>query len=26
MTIRPEGDEPVRRSGWTLTILRKESG
>src|SRR5947209_2082720 len=26
MTITPEGAEPVMRSGWTLTILRKESG
>jgi uncharacterized protein (TIGR02246 family) len=26
MTVTPEGGEPVRRSGWTLTILRKESG
>jgi uncharacterized protein (TIGR02246 family) len=26
MTITPEGGEPVKRSGWTLTILRKESG
>jgi uncharacterized protein (TIGR02246 family) len=26
MTITPEGGESVSRSGWTLTILRKESG
>ena len=26
MTITPAGGEPVRRSGWTLTILRKEDG
>src|SRR5438270_595768 len=26
MTMTPESDEPVRRSGYTLTILRKESG
>jgi ketosteroid isomerase-like protein len=26
MTVMPEGGEPVKRSGWTLTILRKESG
>jgi uncharacterized protein (TIGR02246 family) len=26
MAITPEGGEPVKRSGWTLTILRKESG
>jgi uncharacterized protein (TIGR02246 family) len=26
MTITPEGGEPVKRSGYTLTILRKESG
>ena len=26
ITITPEGGEPVKRSGWTLTILRKESG
>jgi uncharacterized protein (TIGR02246 family) len=26
MTITPEGGAPVKRSGWTLTILRKESG
>jgi uncharacterized protein (TIGR02246 family) len=26
ITITAEGGEPVRRSGYTLTILRKESG
>jgi uncharacterized protein (TIGR02246 family) len=26
ITITLEGGEPVKRSGWTLTILRKESG
>jgi uncharacterized protein (TIGR02246 family) len=26
MTITPEGGAPVKRSGWTLTILRKEDG
>jgi uncharacterized protein (TIGR02246 family) len=26
MTITPENGEPVRRSGWTLTLLRKEEG
>jgi uncharacterized protein (TIGR02246 family) len=26
MTVTPEGGEPVRRSGYTLTILRKEDG
>jgi uncharacterized protein (TIGR02246 family) len=26
MTITPNGREPVKRSGWTLTILRKEDG
>ena len=26
MTITPEGGAPVTRSGWTLTILRKEDG
>ena len=26
MTITPEGGDPVKRSGWTLTILRKEDG
>jgi uncharacterized protein (TIGR02246 family) len=26
MTITPEGGDLVRRSGYTLTILRKESG
>jgi uncharacterized protein (TIGR02246 family) len=26
MTITPEGGAPVTRSGYTLTILRKESG
>jgi uncharacterized protein (TIGR02246 family) len=26
MTITPEGGEPVKRSGYTLTILRKEDG
>ena len=26
MTITPEGGEPVKRSGWTLTILRKQDG
>jgi len=26
MTITPEGGELVRRSGYTLTILRKEAG
>jgi uncharacterized protein (TIGR02246 family) len=26
MTITPERGEPVKRSGWTLTILRKEDG
>jgi ketosteroid isomerase-like protein len=26
MTMTPEGGEPVKRSGYTLTILRKESG
>jgi uncharacterized protein (TIGR02246 family) len=26
MTITPEGGAPVKRSGWTLTILRKEEG
>ncbi len=26
MTITPNGREPVKRSGWTLTILRKEEG
>lgn len=25
MTMRPEGGEPIRRSGYTLTILRKEA-
>jgi uncharacterized protein (TIGR02246 family) len=26
MTITSDGGEPVKRSGWTLTILRKEEG
>ena len=26
MTITPERGAPVKRSGWTLTILRKEHG
>ncbi|MEA2860953.1 MAG: hypothetical protein QOC72_2992 [Methylobacteriaceae bacterium] len=26
MTITPESGEPVKRSGYTLTILRKENG
>ena len=26
MTITPERGAPVKRSGWTLTILRKEDG
>jgi uncharacterized protein (TIGR02246 family) len=26
MTITSEGGAPVKRSGWTLTILRKEDG
>jgi uncharacterized protein (TIGR02246 family) len=26
MTITPEGGAPVKRSGWTLTILRKTDG
>ncbi|MBV9393462.1 MAG: DUF4440 domain-containing protein, partial [Methylobacteriaceae bacterium] len=26
MTITPDGGAPTKRSGWTLTILRKESG
>src|SRR5438270_356048 len=26
MTITPDGGEPMKRSGWTLTILRKEDG
>jgi uncharacterized protein (TIGR02246 family) len=26
MTITPENGQPVKRSGYTLTILRKESG
>jgi uncharacterized protein (TIGR02246 family) len=26
MTITPEGGAPVKRSGWTLTILRKGEG
>ena len=26
MTITPEGGAPMKRSGWTLTILRKEQG
>jgi uncharacterized protein (TIGR02246 family) len=26
MTITPEGGEPMKRSGYTLTILRKEEG
>jgi uncharacterized protein (TIGR02246 family) len=26
MTITPDGGEPMKRSGWTLTILRKQSG
>jgi uncharacterized protein (TIGR02246 family) len=26
ITITPEGGESVKRSGWTLTILRKEDG
>ena len=26
ITITPEGGEPVKRSGYTLTILRKEDG
>jgi uncharacterized protein (TIGR02246 family) len=26
MTITPEAGAPVKRSGWTLTILRKEDG
>ena len=26
MTITPEGGAPVQRSGWTLTIFRKEEG
>ena len=26
MTITPEGSAPVKRSGWTLTVLRKEDG
>jgi uncharacterized protein (TIGR02246 family) len=26
MTITPEGGTPMKRSGWTLTILRKQDG
>jgi uncharacterized protein (TIGR02246 family) len=26
MTVTGEGGEPVKRSGWTLTLLRKEEG
>ena len=26
MTITPDGGAPMKRSGWTLTILRKEDG
>jgi uncharacterized protein (TIGR02246 family) len=26
MTITPDGGAPVKRSGWTLTILRNEDG
>jgi uncharacterized protein (TIGR02246 family) len=26
MTITPENGQPVKRSGWTLTVLRKEDG
>jgi uncharacterized protein (TIGR02246 family) len=26
MTITPEGGAPMKRSGWTLTILHKEDG
>jgi uncharacterized protein (TIGR02246 family) len=26
MTVTPESGQPVKRSGYTLTILRKESG
>jgi uncharacterized protein (TIGR02246 family) len=26
MTITPENGQPVKRSGWTLTVLRKEEG
>ena len=26
ITITPEAGAPVKRSGWTLTILRKEEG
>jgi uncharacterized protein (TIGR02246 family) len=26
MTITPENGAPVKRSGWTLTVLRREEG
>jgi uncharacterized protein (TIGR02246 family) len=26
MRVTPQGGAPVKRSGWTLTILRKEEG